>query len=284
MRALVIGSGGQLGREFARKLSEDGTEHLALSRNELDIIDLPKVREVISKYKPNFVFNCAAYNAVDKAEDDWRRTFLVNGIGVKNLIIASEEVHSTLVHYSSDYVFDGIKDAPYTIADKPNPINSYGQSKLLGEDSIFQVGYPRYYLIRVSWVFGDGKNSFIRKLLGWMMSNRSLRIVEDQVSSPSYTEDLVKGTLELIKTESFGLYHMSNSGYCSRYEWAKFVVETVNWDGEIIPAKSSEFPNAARRPTYSVLDNFPIEETIGFLLPDWRLATERFLKKEGLIQ
>jgi dTDP-4-dehydrorhamnose reductase len=284
MRALVTGSEGQLGREFTRRFSVDGVEHTVLSRNELDITDLRKVRGVISEYKPDFVFNCAAYNAVDKAEEDWRSAFLVNGIGVKNLIIASEETSSTLVHYSSDYVFDGAKEAPYTIADRTNPINSYGQSKLLGEDAILRAGYPRYYLIRTSWVFGGGEQSFIGKLLGWMKSTKSLKIVDDQISSPSHTEDLVVGTLELITTESYGLYHMSNSEKCSRYEWAEFVLKVMNWDGELMPAKSSDFPNPARRPAYSVLDNFPLEETISFLLPDWREATERFLKREGLIK
>ncbi|MGD2079950.1 MAG: dTDP-4-dehydrorhamnose reductase [Nitrospirota bacterium] len=284
MRALVTGSGGQLGREFSRRLAEDCTEHLALSHEKLDISDLPKVREAVSGYKPDYIFNCAAYNAVDKAEEDWRSAFLANGIAVKNLLLASEESGSTLVHYSSDYVFDGAKGAPYTIADRPNPINSYGLSKLLGEDSVFRAGYPRYYLIRASWVFGEGESSFVGKLLGWMRSRRSLRIVDDQVSSPTYTEDLVRGTLELIKTESYGLYHMSNSGQCSRYDWAKFVVEAMNWGGELVPAKSSDYPSPAQRPAYSVLDNFPIGETIGFLLPDWREATERFLKRQGPIR
>jgi dTDP-4-dehydrorhamnose reductase len=284
MRALVTGSGGQLGREFARRFAEDGTEHMALSRQELDITDLLKVREVIKEYKPDFVFNCAAYNAVDKAEEDWRSAFLVNGIGAKNLLRASEENGSTLVHYSSDYVFDGAKEAPYTIADRTNPVNSYGQSKLLGEDCISRSGCSRYYLIRVSWVFGEGENSFVRKLLGWMKSSRSLRIVDDQVSSPAYTSDLVRGTLDLIKTGNHGLYHMSNSGQCSRYEWAKYIIEAINWEGEYIPAKSSDFPVSARRPTFSVLDNFPLEETIGYLMPHWREATERFLKRESLTQ
>jgi dTDP-4-dehydrorhamnose reductase len=282
MRALITGSGGQLGREFARRLSGDGTEYMALSHSELDITDLRKVTEVIRGYKPDFIFNCAAYNAVDKAEEDWKGAFLINGIGVRNLIVASKETGSTFVHFSSDYVFDGAKGAPYTIADRPGPINAYGLSKLLGEDSITRAGYQRYYLIRVSWVFGDGENSFVRKLMGWMKSSRSLRIVDDQVSCPSYTEDLVRGTLELIGTGSYGLYHMSNSGQCSRYEWARFVVEAMNWDGELLPAKSSDFPSPAKRPLYCALDNFPLQETAGFLLPDWREAAERFLKREGL--
>lgn len=282
MRALITGAGGQLGREFVRKFSTASTEHVALSRADLDITDLQKVREVIRGYKPDFIFNCAAYNAVDKAEEDWRGAFLLNGIGVKNLIATSKETDSTLVHFSSDYVFDGKKGAPYTIADRPDPINAYGRSKLLGEYSITSAGYQRYYLIRVSWVFGDGENSFVRKLIGWMKSKRSLRIVNDQVSSPAYTEDIVRGTLELISAGSYGLYHMSNSGQCSRYDWAKFVVEAMNWDGELLPARTSDFPSPAKRPAHSVLDNFPLRETTGFLLPEWREATERFLKREGL--
>ena len=283
MRALITGSAGQLGGEFTRKFKEDGTEHMALSRKDLDITDLRGVREVVTEYEPDLIFNCSAYNAVDKAEDNWKEAFLTNGVGVKNLLVAASEAGATLVHFSSDYVFDGKKGEAYTIADRPDPINSYGKSKRTGEYSIFRAGYPKFYLLRVSWVFGEGENSFVNKLLGWMESNKSLKIVDDQVSSPTYTEDLVSGTLALIKTGRYGLYHMSNSGQCSRHEWAKFIAGAMNWDGEIMPAKSSDFPSPAKRPAYSVLDNFPIEETIGFRLPDWQDATERFLKKKGLV-
>ncbi len=284
MRALVTGARGQLGGEFARRFAEDGTEHMALSHAELDITDLQRVREVVGRYRPDFIFNCAAYNAVDGAEEDWRGAFLVNGIGARNLAVAAGEAGSTLVHFSSDYVFDGTKKAPYSIADRPNPVNAYGLSKLLGEDSICRAGHPRYYLIRTSWVFGDGENSFVRKLLGWMKPGGPLSVVDDQVSSPTYAEDLMKGTLELVKTGSYGLYHMSNSGQCSRYEWAKFVAGATGWGGELRPARSADFPSPARRPAYSALDNFPLGETIGSGLPDWREATERFLGREGLLK
>jgi len=283
MKALITGSRGQLAREFAKRFEKDGIEYIGFSHSELDISDIQKVREVVRKYRPDFIFNCAAYNAVDKAEEDYRSAFLTNGIGVKNLIIASNEIGSTLVHYSSDYVFSGTKQIPYSIADRPEPINSYGRSKLLGENFIFHLGYLKYYLIRTSWVFGEGENSFVEKLLGWMGKNKSLKIVNDQVSSPTYTEDLVNATLELIKTGSYGLYHISNSGQCSRYEWAKFIMEAINWSGEIIPAKSSDFLTPAPRPAYSVLDNFPLGETIGFMLPEWKEATERYLKRKELI-
>jgi dTDP-4-dehydrorhamnose reductase len=175
---------------------------------------------------------------VDRAEYDWKRALLVNGIGAKNMIIAASEADATLVHFSSDYVFDGTKESPYTIADSPNPINSYGRSKLLGEDSVCRAGYPRYYLIRTSWLFGEGENSFIKKLFDWMKSNRSIKVVDDQISSPTYTEDLVKCVLDLIRTGSYGLYHMTNSGQCSRFEWAKWRTRTCQELG---------FPNACHK-------------------------------------
>jgi len=283
MKALITGSEGQLAREFSRKFRENGTEFIALTYNDLDISDFAKVRQIVGQYKPEIILNCAAYNAVDKAEEDSSYAFLVNGTGVKNLVLASEEIGSIFVHYSSDYVFDGTKGSPYSTSDKPKPINSYGKSKLLGESSIYESNYSNFYLIRVSWLFGEGEYSFAKKLLSWMSSNDNLKIVDDQVSSPTYTEDLVSSTLELIKTGKYGLYHMSNAEQCSRYEWAKYIAETIGWHGSIKAAKSDDFPSAVKRPSYSVLNNLSLEETIGRGFPYWADATKRFLKREKLI-
>ena len=273
---LITGANGQLAREFQKVLTKRGIIFKALTREELDISNFKKVKEVVKGLKPDFVINCAAYNFVDRAEEDWEKAFLVNGIGVKNLALASNEVNATLVHFSTDYVFDGEKGKPYTIADSPNPINRYGKSKLLGENFVRELS-ERYYLIRVSWLFGEGKNSFITKLLSWAKDKDVLRIVDDQISSPTYTEDLVRAVLDLLNTENYGLYHITNEGYCSRYEWAKFILEALNWRGKLIPAKSEEFKTLAKRPAFSKLDTFPLREVIGYQLPHWEDATERFL-------
>jgi len=279
MKFLITGAKGQLAREFIRLFLQKDIKYLALSKEELDISNLNETKKLVKEYKPNFIINCAAYNFVDKAEEEWEKAFLINGIRVKNLLLSACEVNSVFIHFSTDYVFDGNKKEPYSIADTPNPINKYGISKLLGEKFILQLGYTKYYLIRVSWVFGDGKSSFIIKLLDWMKNTDGLKMVDDQISSPTYTEDLTRAVFDLIKSESYGLYHITNSGYCSKYEWARFIVDRLNWNGRLKPIKSEEFNAPAKRPHFSVLNNFPLKETIGYSLPIWQEATEKFLKR-----
>jgi dTDP-4-dehydrorhamnose reductase len=278
MRVLVTGSGGQLAREVIKVSNTEGYDTTALERQSLDITDFSAVSKTISELKPDVVINCAAYNNVDGAEDDWESAFLVNGIGVKNLALACNANGSVLVHFSTDYVFDGDNKKPYTIADRPNPVSRYGKSKLLGEE-LLKNHAERYFLIRTSWVFGLGKFSFPKKVIEWASKNENLRIVDDQIASPSYTVDLAEALMKLIKTGNYGLYHMTNSGYCSRYEWAAFILKKINWQGRLEPAKSAEFNTPARRPEFSVLDNFPLAQTIGRLLPSWQDATERFLNE-----
>ncbi|MEW5706062.1 MAG: NAD(P)-dependent oxidoreductase, partial [Actinomycetota bacterium] len=191
-------------------------------------------------------------------------------------------IESILVHFSTDYVFDGEKGDPYTIADKPNPINTYGRSKLLGGSFLANLGYPKYYLIRTSWVFGNSINSFTTKLIEWMSKNSQLRIVDDQISSPTYARDLAYITLKLLETGNYGLYHISNSEFCSRYEWAEFIASKLGWKGKIEPAKSKEFNSPAKRPKFSALDIFPIDEILGISISSWKDATLRYLHFEVL--
>lgn len=281
MKFLITGANGQLAGEFIKFFQKTSHELTALGKDKLDISDLKAVSEVISQYKPDVVLNCAAYNDVDKAEADWQTAFLTNGVGVKNLALSCNKNDVILVHFSTDYVFDGSKEEPYTIADRPNPINKYGESKLLGEEMLKNHA-ERYYLIRASWVFGGRRHSFPKKLTEWASKSKKLRIVDDQISAPSYTADVVRAAIDILNTEEFGLYHITNSGFCSRYEWAEFVLKEISWDGRLEPAKSEEFKSPAKRPQFSVLDNFPIKETIGYLLPDWQDATERFLTNSNV--
>ncbi len=272
MKFLITGAEGQLGKEFLKEAKKKKLNCLALTREELDITDFEKVQKVVEGARPDFLINCAAYNDVDRAEEDWKTAFLVNGIGPKNLAIAAQENNCVLVHYSTDYVFDGKKNSPYTIVDKPAPINKYGQSKLLGENFVKDFA-GKYFLIRLSAVFGNNpKASFPLKILSWAKEKKELKIVDDQVFSPTFTGDVVKGTFDLIKSGEYGLYHMTNSGYCSRYEWAKYILEKIGWQGKILRAKSEDFQSAAERPKFSVLDNFPLKEMEG-----WREATERYI-------
>ncbi len=237
MKYLIAGAKGQLAAEIIRTLKERAVEFIAPEEADLDITDAAKVFEVIEGYGPDVVINCAAYNAVDAAEQEWRKAFMINGTGVRNLANASQKAGAALVHFGTDFVFDGTKAGPYTIVDSPNPLSKYGESKLLGEMYVRDL-MQRFFLIRLSWVFGSGEFSFPTKVLQWASKNRKLRIVDDQTASPSYTGHLAKAVLDLIATEAFGLYHMTNAGHCSRYEWARFILEKTGWEGELEPAKS----------------------------------------------
>jgi len=219
---------------------------------------------------------------VDKAEENWQLAFLVNGIAVRNLALAANEIKAILVHYSTDFVFDGKKGQPYTIYDEPNPISKYGESKLLGERFIQQHAL-KYYLIRVSWVFGDGPVNFARKVLEWYQGKKELKIVTDQISVPTYTVDLAKATSDLLTTDAYGIYHITNTSYCSRYQWAEYILKTTGWEGELIKSNSEEFRTPAKRPEFSVLDNFGTFEILNYKLPDWKNATKRYLREIGAI-
>ncbi len=278
MKFLITGARGQLATEITGLLEKRSADYKAFDEFSLDITAPSSVRSAIEGYRPDVVINCAAYNAVDDAESNWRRAFEINGVGVRNLAVESARTNAVLVHFGTDFVFDGTKESPYTIVDSPNPLSKYGESKLLGEMYVRDL-MDRFFLIRLSWVFGGGEFSFPTKVLQWASKNAKLRIVDDQVASPAYAAHLARAILVLIETGAFGLYHMTNTGYCSRYEWAKFVLEKTGWQGELSPAKTDEFKTAAKRPAFSVLENFPLEETIGFALPSWQEATEEFLRR-----
>lgn len=282
MKYLVLGAGGQLGTAFRALLHDQGQDCLALGQEALDITDMSHLDEILHEAKPDVVLNCAAYNQVDRAEQEWRQAFLVNAIAIGGLAQLARSHGCVLVHYSTDYVFDGVKAAPYTIVDLPHPISRYGESKLLGEEQLRQFG-ERFYLIRTSWVFGAGNENFVTKLIGWARDRRELKVATDQVSSPTYTMDLARATLTLLKTGRGGLYHVSNSGWCSRYEWARFILEQCGWDGRLLPAKSADFPSPAARPPFSALDNHPYSSLAGGELPGWQEATRNFLSETGVI-
>ncbi len=282
MKVLITGANGQLGQDIQKLCREKTIDYIAAGSKTLDISDRKAVSQFIADHPVDVIINCAAYNAVDHAETEWRTAFAVNGLGVRNLAIAANKTGALLLHYSSDYVFDGLAGDPYTIVDPPNPVSNYGRSKLLGEQYIRDLA-NQFILIRTSWVFGTGSENFPKKIISWSRARTELKVVKDQVSSPTYTVDLAQATLDLIEKEAFGLYHITNSEYCSRYEWAKYILDQIGWDGNLIPASSEEFPTAARRPPFSVLDNFGSPETIGDDLPDWRDATRRFLDEKELI-
>ncbi len=284
MKYLLLGADGQLGTAFRALLREQDQNCLALGQVALDITDFNRLRQVFQDARPDVAINCAAYNQVDRAEQEWRQAFMVNAIAVGGLAQVAREADCTLVHYSTDYVFDGKKTTPYTIVDPPNPLSRYGESKLLGEEQVRLLG-EKFFLIRTSWVFGTGNDNFVTKLLQWAGERDELKVVTDQVSSPTYTADLARATLQLLETGRYGLYHLCNSGYCSRFEWARFILEQIGWQGRLLPALSADFQSPAVRPEFSALDTFPFTSLsgAGAALPGWPEATRKYLTETGVI-
>jgi dTDP-4-dehydrorhamnose reductase len=278
MKILITGSNGQLGQDIQKVCKHNFIDYIATASKTLDISRESEVQHFVKNNPVDVIINCAAYNAVDLAETEWKKAYCVNGLGVRNLAIAANAVDALLVHFSTDYVFDGMSRIPYTIADPPGPISRYGLSKLLGETMVRDIA-DKFILIRTSWVFGRGNENFPQKILSWSKNKAELKVVDDQIASPTYTADLAKATLDLINKQSRGIYHITNSNYCSRYEWAEYILTKIGWNGNLVRGLSDEFISAARRPAFSVLDNFGTLESLGYSLPDWKDATERFLKE-----
>ncbi|MBN1946445.1 MAG: dTDP-4-dehydrorhamnose reductase [Bradymonadales bacterium] len=277
---LITGADGQLARALRSECQKRGTAATALDRSTLDIRHLALVRRCVADLKPDAIINCAAYNAVDRAESQFAEACLVNGIGPRNLAIAAQEQGVPLVHFSTDYVFDGAKDTPYTIADQPRPLNRYGHSKRLGEQLVCFLT-TRFYLVRLSWVFGHGKENLVTRVLRQAQQGQTLRYVTDQVSCPTYASDLAPAVLDLLETGAYGLYHVTSGTFCSRLEWVRTIVAMAGLPVPVEAVDSSAFPDAAPRPRFSAMDPFPLKETIGREIPDWIDATRRFLKEIG---
>lgn len=281
VKVLITGAHGQLATEFRMYLTKDPRyEVFAPSRTELDISDLTRVAEVITSYRPDIVLNCAAYNHVDKAEVDTDRVFKVNAEGVKNLALFCKRGATLLVHYSTDYVFDGMKEDLYTEEDVPNPINNYGRSKLCGEGLLMEET-DNFLIFRVSWVFGIGGQNFLYKLSEMAKTRRVLKIVADQVSVPTYTEDIVRVTMVAVENGMRGLYHLTNNGYASRYEVARYYIERVGLLNMVLPVSSALFKPSARRPYFSAMSHARLSKALGCEIPEWRDAIDRFIRREG---
>ncbi len=276
---LITGTEGQLGKEFQRVLSAKGLTFYAPPEKEFNIADKKSLKEMLSKINPNIVINCAAYNAVDVAEKYPERAFAVNAEAVKNLARICADSKTLFIHYSSDYVFDGAKNAPYTENDYPNPLNIYGKSKLEGENAVRTIA-QEYLIFRLSWVFGEGKQNFMNKLSQWAKNYKVLRISSDETSVPTYTRDIVEITLLSIDQGQYGLFHLTNSGQASRYEWANYFLKAIGFDNEIIPVAMDTFSTEARRPKFSVMSNALLSKRLKMNIPSWQDAVKRFIEAQ----
>lgn len=238
-----------------------------------DITKADTVEAIVGRSRPDVVINCAAYNQVDDGERDPRIAFLVNAEGVKHLAEACRETGSFLVHFGTDYVFNGEKGAPYTEEDAPDPINNYGRSKLAGEE-ILKETLGRFLLFRVSWVFGEGQQNFLHKMLQVAENNEELKVVNDQISIPTSTRDIVTYTMAALKKDLTGMYHLTPSGYASRYEVIDYFFSKRGMAKKLIPVPTDYFPSPAGRPRFSALSNEKLAGDLGVEMPGWKEGVE----------
>ena len=275
MKYLITGAKGQLAREFIRKL--EGKNVYYFDREKLDISDERNLREAIDYVKPDIFINCAAYNNVDLAESEKEKSFSINSSALKNIALFSYKYKTKIIHFSTDYVFDGNRTELYRESDIPNPINTYGRSKLEGEKNL-KSNYENYIIFRVSWVYGEGKQNFIYKLMNWAKNYKKLRISIDEVSVPNSTSFIVNIVLKAIDNDLKGLWHLASFGYVSRYEWAKKVFEILKIDIEMEKAKQNDFNLPAKRPPFSAISNDNIRNVLGVDIKRWDEYLYDFLK------
>ncbi|MED1266873.1 dTDP-4-dehydrorhamnose reductase [Bacillus mycoides] len=278
MKVLVTGAKGQLGQDVVNLLAEQTWEVFGLGREELNITDEKQVSEKVLLIQPDIIIHTAAYTQVDQAESDEEAAFNVNAEGTKYLAKAAEAVGAKFCYVSTDYVFDGTKNEPYKADDQTNPQTVYGKSKLVGEQYT-QEYCSKNYIVRTSWVFGLYGNNFVKTMLRLAEDRKELGIVHDQVGSPTYTADLARFIIDLVQTDKYGIYHGSNSGICSWYEFAKEIFEQSNIEIMINPLTTEDFPRPAARPKYSVLDKGMIEQNGFESFQDWKKALKDFLNK-----
>jgi dTDP-4-dehydrorhamnose reductase len=282
LKILVTGAKGQLGEIVTFDLSTKYTVY-PFSSMEMDITDRHKVQEIVKDIKPNVLINCASYNKVDKAEEDRQSARDVNTTAVGYLADICESIKCKIVHISTDYVFDGEKKRPYQETDMPNPINYYGQTKRDGEKMLEQVS-TNYLLIRTAWLYSYSANNFVYNIQQIAKQNRTIRVINDQIGTPTNAYELSKVIKKLILDDAKGLYHCTGNGSCSWYEFAKAIIAKSGIDCKVNPISSKDYKQAAPRPKFSVLENKRLKDTIGDTMSDWDKALDSFFKmKSGKI-
>lgn len=253
MKILITGSNGMLGHDLTEVL-KDNHELILTTSKTLDITNKDQVFEVICDAEPDVVINSAAYTDVDGCEENQDLAYSVNGEGVKNLALACKEVDCALVHISTDYIFNGKNDRPWVEDDEIGPISVYGKSKLKGEEAILET-LDKYFIVRTAWLYGINGKNFPKTMLELAKNHSEITVVYDEVGTPTYTPDLAYGISELIETDYYGIYHLTNSGNCSWCEFARYIFEVADKDVKVVPVTASEFARPAPRPSYSVLEN-----------------------------
>ena len=283
MKVLVTGAAGMLASDLIPVFKKRGHEVFAPPEDMLDITNLETVRTVADSSEPEIITNCAAYTMVDEAESEERQALLVNGFGIQNLCLVCQERDIPLVHFSTDYIFDGTKKGPYTIHDAPNPLGAYGRSKLLGEKYVLWL-LNKFYLIRTTWMFGTYGRNFIDTMLEIGKTQDKISVVNDQRGCPTWTRHLAEAVVELIETGRYGIYNITSSEPTTWFDFAKEIFRLAGIDVELTPVTSDQFPTPAKRPLNSVLDPFPLTELLGREMPSWREGLKEHLRQQGILK
>ncbi|MBL8330634.1 MAG: dTDP-4-dehydrorhamnose reductase [Rubrivivax sp.] len=285
MKVAILGANGQLGSDIAAAYTQAGHEVLPLTHETIEVADLASVRAALEGARPDAVINTSAMHNVEACEADPAKSFAVNGIGARNLAVVTRELGSYLIHFSTDYVVDGLKGEPYVETDLARPLNVYGNTKLAGEHFVLAENPERGAVVRISGVYGmnpcraKGGMNFIRLMLKLAKERDEIRVVDDEVLTPTFTEDIARQTLELTGVRPAGLFHATSQGACSWHAFASRIFDRVGMGHKLHKARPGEFPAKVKRPSYSVLDNAALR-TLGIdVMPSWQDAQDRYLNR-----
>ena len=280
MKVLVSGAKGQLGYDVIKRLDELGEEVQGVDIDDFDLTDKAATEKFVLSFRPDVVIHCAAYTAVDLAESNKELCLKINRDGTRNIAEAAKKAGAKLMYFSTDYVFDGQGERYFEPEDEKCPINYYGQTKLWGEEEVMSL-LDRYFILRISWVFGINGKNFVKTMQKLGQERDEVSVVCDQVGSPTYTSDLAKLVCEMIKTEKYGTYHVTNEGICSWAEFAEEVMQQSGFSCKVKSITSDMYPAAAKRPANSRLSKKKLTENGFELLPDWKDAFRRFISEEN---
>ena len=277
MKVLVTGVKGQLGYDVVNELEKRGMTAIGVDIDEMDITDAVSVNKVIKEAAPDAVIHCAAYTAVDAAEDNVELCRKVNAEGTANIAEVCKELDIKMMYISTDYVFDGQGERPWEPDDERHPLNVYGQTKYEGEVAVTDA-LDKYFIVRIAWVFGVNGKNFIKAILNKAKTVDTLTVVNDQFGSPTYTYDLARLLVDMIQTEKYGFYHATNEGICTWYEFACEIIRQAGMDAKVLPVSADQYPAKAKRPTNSRMSKEKLTENGFEKLPAWQDALKRYLE------
>ena len=278
MKLLVTGVKGQLGHDVVKECEKRGITAIGVDIEEMDITDAAACEKVIKEAKVDAVIHCAAYTAVDAAEDNIELCRKINAEGTENIVKVCRELNIKMMYFSTDYVFNGKGDRPWKTDDERSPLNVYGQTKYEGELAV-ENSLEKYFILRIAWVFGVNGKNFIKTMLRLGKEKGAVSVVNAQLGSPTYTADLAVLAVDMIQTDKYGTYHATNEGLCSWYEFACQIFNEANMDVKVTPVSSDAFPAKAKRPSNSRMDKSKLTENGFSPLPGWQDALKRYLKE-----